>query len=199
MEFKAVAQHHGLPTRLLDWTYSPYVAAYFATRGRPDVDGQIRAVDYERVHEHVPEPFRSLLDHADLNAFDASSIDDVAMDQLREMGVDFATVRNGGTTHILEDTRLWEDMAVAYPDDFVVFYEAPAVDDRIVNQSALFSPTGNPRTRIDRWFVETTPDAVRRIVVPADRKAEFGDRLAQANITAKTLFPRTRWGRGVAV
>jgi hypothetical protein len=34
-------QHHWAPTRLLDWSYSPYVAAYFAVNQEPDADGAL--------------------------------------------------------------------------------------------------------------------------------------------------------------
>jgi hypothetical protein len=40
----ALAQHHGLPTRLLDWTTNPLVAAYFACEGESDSDSAVWVV-----------------------------------------------------------------------------------------------------------------------------------------------------------
>lgn len=56
----AIAQHNGLPTRLLDWSSNPLIAVFFAVIDSPESDGAVYA-HYTRftVNEDTHEPFSS--------------------------------------------------------------------------------------------------------------------------------------------
>lgn len=160
----SVAQHYGLPTRLLDWTYSPYVALHFATANleRFDTDGAIWAVNYLKAHQLLPQNLRDKLDAEGANVFTVEMLSE-AVPSLPELG----------------QTK---------PHDYCIFLEPPSIDDRITNQFGFFSVMPDPACALDSWL-NLHPHLWRRIIIPAELKWEIRDKLDQANITERVLFP----------
>jgi hypothetical protein len=160
----SVAQHHGLPTRLLDWTHSPMVAMHFATADAHtmDVDGAIWAVNYEEAHRLLPATMRAELDREGANSF---------------------------TTEMLERAApSLEHFVTMGTAPFLTFFEPPSIDDRIINQYALFSVLSHATEGLDAWFAQH-PSLCRKIVIPSELKWEIRDKLDQSNVTERVLFP----------
>ena len=159
----AVAQHHGLPTRLVDWTYSPFVALHFATETSDDYDrdGVVWCLDFVRANTLLPRRLRTILDDEGSDTF--------TVDMLSEFG----SLR---------------DFDALSSKPFVLFLEPPALNARILNQAALFSLMSSPTTSPHEWLDEH-PDLARRVIVPAELKWEVRDKLDQANISERTLLP----------
>jgi hypothetical protein len=162
-DWLALGQHRGLPTRLLDWTYSPLVALHFATDDPRtfDHDGVVWCIDFIEANKQLPRRLRRILEQEGSDTFTAEML--AAVGSLREF-----------------------DALGREP--FVVFMEPPAVDRRILNQLALFSLMSSPEARLDDWL-EQHPALCRRVRIPASVKWEIRDKLDQANINERVLFP----------
>ena len=158
------AQHHGVPTRLLDWTYSPLVAAFFATRPTDDGSVQDRAVwrlDWKAVHEKFGFPSRSLL--------------------IRDLDELF-----GKEGHFTP----WALMRRGAHRDFACLLEPPSLDQRIVVQAAVFTLSSNKAGPFDAFLTDHgLGDALTKYVVPGPEVGRVRDQLDLVAMDERRLFP----------
>lgn len=163
----ALGQHHGLPTRLLDWTYSPYVALHFVTSdtSKYSADGAIWCIDYYKAHKRLPQSLKTILRNEGAFIFTV------------EMLAGFSS-----------DLRAFDNKVRDTADnEFVLFIEPPSFDPRVINQFSLFSMMSSPQANLSEYILDS--DFYKKIIIPSQLKLEIRDKLDQSNITERVLFP----------
>ena len=162
-EVLIAAQHHGLPTRLLDWTYSPMVAAHFATvEGGPETDRAVWRLDWKAVHRYFRLPDRALL--------------------IQDLEGIFGQER-AFTPWALFEPRTRERQ-------FACMIEPPSLDARIATQAATFTLCSENRRPFDS-FLEANglSSALTRFVIPAREVGRLRDQLDLVSVDERRLFP----------
>lgn len=162
-EVLVAAQHHGLPTRLLDWTYSPLVAAHFATvEGRPEADRAVWRLDWKAVHRRFQLPELVLL--------------------IQDLEGLF-----GGQRTFTPWTLFG-----AGPEarEFACMIEPPSLDARIVAQAATFTLCSDKRQPFDRFLERhDLGSALTKFVIPAREAGRLRDQLDLVSVDERRLFP----------
>ena len=160
----SLAQHYGLPTRLLDWTYSPLVAAHFATENieEYDKDGVIWCVNFVKMNAQLPNALKEALKEQSSNSFTIEMLEHIASG--------------------------FEELKKKSDEPYVLFFEPASMLDRIANQYALFSVVSDAYTTIADLLPED-PDIFFRIVIPKEVKLEIRDKLDYINVSERLIYP----------
>jgi hypothetical protein len=161
----AVAQHNGLPTRCLDWTGSPLIAAHFACGDEKYKESEgaiwcLNAVLLSEINAANDPALKGKAWVYDTRLLEASFQSLAALDQRAET--------------------------------LLLLWEPPSLDRRIANQAGLLSIMNGPLQSQDDFLTHYSkeyPDLVFRIKIAASAKSEIRDMLDQNNISDRTVFP----------
>lgn len=152
-------QHHGAKTRLLDWTASPYAAAYFAVAGQPESDGAVWMVDYGAHMDRMRERHASQYDP-----------------QGRR---NFPIIGSDGNHHELQTSLMFKPCEL-------VNERMSAQRGWFSCASLLDEDHGEA---IARAFSARPGEWSLKVIIPSEAKSGFLRELWRMNISGETLFP----------
>lgn len=179
LEWLALMQHFGAPTRLLDFTRSSYVAAYFALEDKGAAENcAVLAVDRTWCAEAAGRVLRTLPSMDLIVKGLEGSLSDV-----QEIAM--------GLTYTVAHTRLFSTDVLDSNPTLVLPVEPERLSERLSIQQGTFLCTGN----VDLTFMENLTamngweDAVKKFTIPFSARGLALEQLRKMNISRASLFP----------
>lgn len=174
-EMMCFAQHYGVPTRLLDWTSNPLVGLYFAVfEGNTKNDAALWCMNITLALDPKGENNRSYMRGQRLADLPIGNIPF------------FEGIVSHPTSHPSDSEKLKGKLAII---------QAPDINDRIRNQSGLFSVYIPDNKDSDKWdhsecrFDPPTDDVLIKLTIPASANEKIRDELERLGMTPDQIYP----------